>query len=535
MATEANDGSTWLADLPPTASQTRAAVAAAVVALVAFAAVAPFAGTPLTELNALFPTLDAIVFISDLITAVLLFAQYSISRSRALFALASGYLFTALIVVPHALTFTGAFSPTGLLGANIQTGSWLFIFWHLGFALGLLGYALLREEKPKPISEASTLPAISWTVVIAIALVCGATWLATAGATYLPRIILDDSRISPFVIYPIWLTILVSAAALALLSIRRRSVLDQWLMVVALVYIMELAFSGLFPSVRFSAGFYAGRVFSLVTSSVVLIIVLAETIRLYARLARTNAMLQREKNNKLMSFEAIVASIGHEIKQPLAAIELNTASAHLFLEQDPPNLEEVRSILEEMKHDGRRIRETLDGIRSLFGKVDQRQQPTNLNDVVLDVLRSSTAELNAHAVTARTRLAAELPVVFGAQNQLYQAVYNLVHNGIEAMGSTTDRARILEVRTEHRNNAISIEVSDTGPGIDPARLPDMFEPFVTTKPLGMGLGLAICRIIVERHKGQLSAAPAQPHGTIFRIVLPLSRSACEPSREEVFS
>ena len=143
MATEANEGSTWLANLPPTAPQTWAAVAVAAVALVAFAAIAPFAGTPLTTLNALFPTLDAIVFISDLITAVLLFAQFSISRSRALFALASGYLFTALIVVPHALTFTGAFSPTGLLGANIQTGSWLFIFWHLGFALGLLGYALL--------------------------------------------------------------------------------------------------------------------------------------------------------------------------------------------------------------------------------------------------------------------------------------------------------------------------------------------------------------------------------------------------------
>src|SRR5207342_2881412 len=136
---------TWL-DLPPTPLQTRWALAVTAVVLAGFAAVVPIAGRPLVQLNAFFPSLDAIVFVSDLITAVLLYAQFSISRSRALLALATGYLFTALIVIPHALTFAGAFSPTGLLGANIQTGSWLFIFWHIGFSAALLAYAVLREE-----------------------------------------------------------------------------------------------------------------------------------------------------------------------------------------------------------------------------------------------------------------------------------------------------------------------------------------------------------------------------------------------------
>ena len=95
-------------------------------------------------LNAFFPSLDAIVLVTDLITAVLLYAQFSISRSRSLLVLASGYFFTALIVIPHALTFSGAFSPTGLFGAGLQTGSWLFIFWHIGFAAALLGYAIRR-------------------------------------------------------------------------------------------------------------------------------------------------------------------------------------------------------------------------------------------------------------------------------------------------------------------------------------------------------------------------------------------------------
>jgi len=233
---ETDGADTWLVDLPPTTRQSWAATAVAAVALIAFGAVVPFAGAPLAELNAFFPSLDAIVFVTDLITAVLLFAQFSISRSRSLLILAGGYLFTALIAIPHALTFSGAFSPTGLLGAGLQTGSWLFIFWHVGFAAVILAYALLRKRKrAKSISEARTLPEIGWTAASAIALVCGFTWLATAGATLLPPIILDKTHISPLVVYPISFTLLLSAAALAMLSGRRRSVLDQWLMVVELV------------------------------------------------------------------------------------------------------------------------------------------------------------------------------------------------------------------------------------------------------------------------------------------------------------
>ena len=214
----ADSAERWLTDLPPTPGQTWSAVAVAAVVLIAFAAVLPFSGIPLARLNILFPLLDSIVFVTDLVTAVLLFAQFSISRSRSLLALANGYLFTALIVVPHALTFSGAFSPTGLLGANIQTGSWLFIFWHLGFAAALLAYAVLRTKKPaEPVSGTSALPAIGWSVAGVLALVCGLTWLATAGATLLPAIVLDQTRISPFVVYPISFTILISAAALAAL------------------------------------------------------------------------------------------------------------------------------------------------------------------------------------------------------------------------------------------------------------------------------------------------------------------------------
>lgn len=523
---EIGEAGAWLTDLPPSTRQSWLAVAVAAVALVAFGVVAPFAGKPLAQLNAFFPSLDAIVFVTDLITSVLLFAQFSISRSRSLLALANGYLFTALIVVPHALTFSGAFSPTGLLGAGIQTGSWLFIFWHVGFAAALLAYSVLREDKrTKSISEVSTRAAISWSVAGVLGLVCSLTWLATAGVTLLPPIILDNARIGSWVVYPIWFNILITAAALALLSFRRRrSLLDQWLMVVALVFIFELAFSGLFPSVRFSVGFYCGRVFSLVTSSIVLIVMLAETTRLYAGMARSNAALQREKNNKILNFEALVDSITHEIKQPLGAIELDSSTIQTLLEETAPNLEEIRTIVSDMNVAGRRINETLESIRSLFGRTDQRQASVNLNEIALEALQSSHMELKDHSVTVRTRLTSEPPIVYGVKTQLYQVIYNLIHNAIEAMSSTADRDRVLEVRTEHRGNTIAVEVVDTGPGIDSTQMENIFEVFVSTKPHGMGLGLAICRMIVERHEGQLSGSSANPRGAVFRIILPRANS-----------
>jgi signal transduction histidine kinase len=511
----------WLSDLPPTVFQTWSAVAVAAFVLVAFIAIAPFSGRPLGALNIFFPLLDAIVFVTDLVTAVLLFSQFAISGSRPLLALANGYLFTGLIVVPHALTFTGAFSPTGLLGANIQTGSWLFIFWHIGFAVALLAYALLTiNKRAQPLLPGRAQSAIRWSMVGVVALTCSLTWLATAGTYLLPAIVLDANRISPLVVYPIWLTILISATALAVLASRQRSVLDQWLMVVAFVYIGELAFSGLLPSVRFSLGFYAGRVFSIIAASIVLIILLAETTRLYVLLARSHANLQREQDSKLMNFEAIVAAIGHEIKQPLGLIELNSSSAQLILDRTPTDVGEIQAIVGETRDAARRVNETLDGFRSLFGRVEQKRQLVNMNDVILDVLKLSRTELSDHRILARTELTTGLPAIHGNGNQLHQLIYNLVHNAIEAVSEVASRDGMLEIRTGILDrNAIIVEVLDNGPGIDPRQLANVFEAFVTTKPHGIGLGLAICRKIVERHGGQISASSVRPHGTNFRIQL----------------
>jgi signal transduction histidine kinase len=493
---------------------------------VAFVAVLPVARHPLVEMNALFPSLYAIVFITDTITAVLLFAQFSISGARPLLALATGYLFTAMIVVPHALTFAGAFSPKGLLGAGVQTGSWLFIFWHLAFALGLLTYAALRSEKPiAPMSRTSVPAAISASAAGSLILVCALTLLATAGQSLLPPLILPNGLIGANVTYVILGLIAIFAVAIVLLLlIRQRSTLDHWLIIVAAVSIGELAFSGLLPSVRFSIGFYAGRIFSLITSSLVLIVLLAETIRLYAQVVRTNAMLQRERDNKLMNMEAMTASIAHEVSQPLAAISTSAPAALNWLRRTPPDLEEVRIALNAIIAAVHRADTVFDNIRILFGRMEPAVQPLDLNSLISNVVRTMEAEFKQHRIQVEAELSWRLPPILGNSGQLQEVMSNLLNNAIAAIVPVSG-PRSVKIRTEPEGEDwAKITVEDSGRGLEPENTQVIFEPFVTTKPRGMGLGLAICQMIIRRHNGKLSARPAKLRGAVFQVTLPLAKA-----------
>jgi signal transduction histidine kinase len=238
-------------------------------------------------------------------------------------------------------------------------------------------------------------------------------------------------------------------------------------------------------------------------------------------LGRSVADLQRERDNKLMNLEAMAASIGHEVRQPLAGIASNGGAALRFLGHNPPNLEEARLALHRMVKDSHRASQVFDNIRTLFGKADQGHEPIDVNELALGVLQALREELKDHRITTQAELTSQLPFVMGHRGQLQEVFINLMHNAIEAMDAVDDDHRILHVRAErHDGNAISVAVQDSGPGIDPKQLKTIFDAFITTKPNGLGLGLAICRLIVERHKGQLSVAPGEPRGSVFRIVLP---------------
>jgi C4-dicarboxylate-specific signal transduction histidine kinase len=223
-----------------------------------------------------------------------------------------------------------------------------------------------------------------------------------------------------------------------------------------------------------------------------------------------------------MNLEALAASMSHEAKQPLAAISMNAGAARRFLAHEPPNLEEVRSSLERMTAESHRIGYIFDSIRDLFRRGDHGRSPTDVNEIVLEALGNLRGELKDGDVSTRVELTPALPLITGHRGQLQEVLANLVHNAIEAMRATEVGGRLVRVSTAHHGrDEIVVAVEDSGPGIDQERVDEIFEPFVTTKPEGMGLGLAFCRMIVERHGGRLMALPGKGmRGAHFQIILP---------------
>jgi signal transduction histidine kinase len=256
--------------------------------------------------------------------------------------------------------------------------------------------------------------------------------------------------------------------------------------------------------------------------ALVLAALFAERRESEARLARSNTMLERERDSKLMSAQAIVAAIAHEVKQPLVAIAMNAGAAQRFLGRTPPDQDEVRAALDRIRSDSHRTSEVFDGIRALFGKVDQGRHRVDVNEIILGVLWSLHGELKDRGVTTHPELTSELPLVDGHGGQLRQVVFNLIYNALEAMDATTNRIRVIRVRTERRGqDAIVVSIQDSGPGIDTKQLDGIFGAFVTTKAHGTGLGLAICRMIIDHHGGQLSASSDGKSGALFQFVLPI--------------
>src|SRR6266481_3900340 len=233
----------------------------------------------------------------------MLFAQFAILRSHALLAISSGYLFTALILIPWVLTFPGLFAPGGLLGAGLQSTAWLYFLWHAGFPLFVIAYALLKNADPsKQRWKGAPSAAILLSAALAVAAVCAATFLVTAGHALLPSLMRDTvSAAGSLHQYVAGCTALVSLVALTVLWIRRGSVLDLWLMVVLCDYLIEICLL-MFPVAnRYTVGWYAGRIFGLISSSLVLFVLLYEITMLYAQLLRAVLAQRREREARLMT------------------------------------------------------------------------------------------------------------------------------------------------------------------------------------------------------------------------------------------
>jgi signal transduction histidine kinase len=514
-----------IATMPASRTHRRAALAVALGLFIALLVGDFYAWIQLPRVDAFIPAVQSVLLIVNLVAAAFLFAQYSVMPQRAVLTIASGYLFVALILIPQTLTFPGAVTRAGLLGAGTQSAVWLYVFWHAGFAMSVFLYALLKDDDAAAdVTDGSVARAIGVCLAAVAAAVVALTWLATAGEHLLPTLLQQGKPSGAAWPYVFGGVLLLAVTAFALLWIRRRTILDLWLLVTMFAILHDVARPIFLPVGRFSLGWYTIRISELVAASILAIVLIVEAMMLYARLARANVMLQRERNNKLINMEAMAASFSHEVKQPLTAIATNGSAALRFLAHKPANHEEVQAALHRIVEDAHRTGQIFDNLRMLFGRAGRSQAPIDVNDVVREALRNLRSDLNDHEIAAEAKLASELPLVMGHKGQLQEVISNLVSNAIEAMQIVKDGRRVLQVCTERQGDQVVVAVEDSGPGIDPRKLDSIFDPFVTTKSNGMGLGLAICRMIVDHHGGQLSALPARSRGAAFHMTLPIDAS-----------
>jgi C4-dicarboxylate-specific signal transduction histidine kinase len=224
---------------------------------------------------------------------------------------------------------------------------------------------------------------------------------------------------------------------------------------------------------------------------------------------------------RVTTLNALTASIAHEVNQPLSGVVSNGSACLRWLAEDAPDLEEIREAVRDIVRDGRRAADVIARIRALATKRTTPREKLDLNETIREVLAIVGDEAKRKSVMIRTRFADDVFPVLGDRVQLQQVVLNLVMNGLEAMSTVSERARELAVTTVNIDaDQVQVTVEDSGIGLDPNRIERIFDPFYTTKPTGMGMGLSISRSILQQHGGQLWATPNDGPGASFHFTLP---------------
>ena len=250
------------------------------------------------------------------------------------------------------------------------------------------------------------------------------------------------------------------------------------------------------------------------------------THRKHTEAALQEAQSELARVARLTTMGEFAASIAHEINQPLAAIVAHGQAARRWLKRDVPNLAEAQEAVTSAVNAADQASEVITRIRALLRNDKPEYLAVDINSVIRDVIALTNSTLQARDVLVRTRLPADLPQVWGDRIGLQQVIMNLITNGTDAMSSITDRSRILRIESQiEKSGSVLVAVTDAGTGFDPGIAERIFDPLFTTKPNGMGLGLSICRSIIEAHGGRLWASPGSPHGAVFQFTMPIWEQA----------
>jgi signal transduction histidine kinase/ActR/RegA family two-component response regulator len=547
----------------------RFALIAILLSMAGFAAAVPFAQVPLLRIDAFIPAYEAALILIDAITAVMLFGQFRWSRSRALLVLAAGYLYDSLLIVPHALTFPGAFAPTGLLGAGMQTTAWLYMFWHGGFPLFLIGYAVLAGREAKrnlPEGESRDALLVGGTIFATIALAIVMTLLAIAADDILPAIMAGhvDQTMHKVVVSFVWGA---GMAAVAVLWRRCQTVLDLWLLVVACAWVFDVGLSAVFDLARFDLGFYAGRAYGLLAASFVLGVLLTETGGLHSRLAAAKALLDdyahrledrvRERtaeleaaNTQRLKAEAEL----HQAHKMEALGQLTGGLAHDFNNHLGIIMGNLDLLAEDISADQRELvddalsaasngAELTRRLLAFARRQPLRPQRIDANRLIGEITRLLRRTLGEQ-IELRLNLDPSVPAVLADPSQLETAIANLANNARDAMPSggrltITSGVRFLDEDYADKHVEVTpgayvmIEVSDTGTGIPPEILERIFEPFFTTKEPGKGTGLGLSMVFgfLKQSGGHINAYSEVGRGTTFRLYLKPAEAIADEDAE----
>ncbi|HKQ94742.1 MAG TPA: MASE4 domain-containing protein [Aestuariivirgaceae bacterium] len=551
-ATPVGSRTAVISEMPASAAEHRIATATMIVTLAAFVALIPFATVKLAPVAAFMPAYEATLILIDLITAVMLFGQFVQVRTRSLLVLAAAYLFDALIILPHAMTFPGLFAPTGLLGAGPQSTAWIYMFWHGGFPICVLLYAALqgRNEEWGGSPRAERHEPLYWLLAV-FAAVVGATLLATAGQGLLPPI-MDGNGYTPvmkFVVTTVWVLSLWSV--IVLWRKPQRSVLDLWLMVVMCAWICDIGLSAVFNAGRYDLGFYVGRLYGLLAASFVLVVLTLEMSGLHGRLARAKVELE----HRALRLEADVRQSVSEHRQTEAQLrqaQKMEAIGNLTggLAHDFNNLLAVvvgnLDMLRDRRRDDAAVQELAgDALDAALRGADltrrllafARRQPLEPRVLDVNALTENITRLLARTLGENVKIVLDLdpglwPIV-ADEAQLEAALTNLANNARDAMPS--GGKLVIATRSRHvggddgatypdlaAGDYVVIEVSDSGVGIPPEALSSVFEPFFTTKEPGKGTGLGLSMVygFMKQSAGQVTVYSEPGIGTTFRLYFP---------------
>lgn len=516
-----------LFDTPPTRGETQIGLAIVGSLLAAVLLIIPIINRQVGEIQAFVPAINSAIFVGELIIATMLYAQAAIFRSRGLTILASAYVFTALLLVPYIMTFPGVFSENGLLGAGPSTAGWLMVFRRLAFPLAVISYTLSQRGEAHEVGDAQrSRPKLALSFIGAVIAAIALSAVVILGKNWLPELFAsrtDGILVNIFLFNLSHLGLLSVATVLLFRS--RRSVLDMWLLV-ALSGLLIQSLLNLPLQVRFTLGWYALHLITLLSHLVVLVALIAESNRLYARLAVATALRDRERDAKMMTMDAVTAAISHEVGQPLSAVTLNASAGLEWLSRPDPNVERAMASLHETVAAGRRTFDVIKSVRDTFRMASGTIVEFDLNDLVRETIALLDRELSAAKIELALSLDDGLPPIVAHRVQIQRVLINLLTNAMESVKGKRGRKAQIAVRTHAPDrSSILVDVSDTGDGIPPEKMPRIFEPFFTTKSKGTGLGLSLSKAIIEEHGGRIWASTEGSEGITFHVRLPVRAGA----------